>query len=183
VLVDATPVEGGWWRLAETVAPGFDGYVDEVRGVRVFVPAERPADVAEDELWIDVDVDRATLGVYVGDAPIYATLVSPGLGRSTPRGAWRLTDKSAWHDMASRPDAAEPYFVEAVPWTMHFKPRYALHAAYWHWGFGHKASHGCVNLAPRDARWVYERVSPRALDGWHTAFSTAEEPGTLIRLR
>ena len=32
----------------------------------------------------------------------------------------------------------------------------ALHGAYWHRRFGERVSHGCVNLAPTDAAWLYE---------------------------
>ncbi|MCS6911273.1 MAG: L,D-transpeptidase, partial [Anaerolineales bacterium] len=29
------------------------------------------------------------------------------------------------------------------------------HGQYWHDGLGYKRSHGCVNLSPLDARWLY----------------------------
>jgi hypothetical protein len=41
----------------------------------------------------------------------------------------------------------------------------ALHGAYWHDRFGYKHSHGCVNLPPLDAEWVYfwsEDIAPEA---------------------
>ncbi len=31
----------------------------------------------------------------------------------------------------------------------------ALHGAYWHNNFGHKMSHGCVNLPLYFATWLY----------------------------
>jgi lipoprotein-anchoring transpeptidase ErfK/SrfK len=124
------------------------------------------------------------LAVYRGDTPIYVTLTSPGTGRRTPIGSWRIQDKRVWHDMQSRADSDDPYYVEAVPWTMFFKPMYAIHGAYWHWGFGHKASHGCINVAPRDARWLFEHAEPQLPVGWHTINADNEElPGTWIRIR
>ena len=77
---------------------------------------------------------------------------------------------------------AEKYLVEAVPWTMHFGYRYALHAAYWHWGYGNWASHGCVNLSPRDARMLFERLHPALPDGWHTVYENADDPGSSVRI-
>jgi hypothetical protein len=31
-----------------------------------------------------------------------------------------------------------------------------FHGAYWHDDFGSPVSHGCINLSPADARWLYE---------------------------
>jgi hypothetical protein len=119
-----------------------------------------------------------------GDELVYVTLVATGKeGHGTPRGTYRLMSKAVGWDMASRKDAAEPYYVEDVPWTMHFRPMYALHGAYWHWGFGRIASHGCVNLAPRDAKWVFDHALPGLPDGWREVYPTAEDPGSVIRVR
>ncbi|HSM55100.1 MAG TPA: L,D-transpeptidase, partial [Candidatus Sulfomarinibacteraceae bacterium] len=42
-----------------------------------------------------------------------------------------------------------------VPHTMFFDGDIALHGAYWHNDFGAPRSHGCVNMTPRDAEWVW----------------------------
>ena len=121
-----------------------------------------------------------------GDETTFITLVSTGdIGWSTPQGIFRIYDKMIDTDMRSRADAApeDVYWVEKVPWTMHFKPRYALHGVFWHWGFGHRASHGCVNLAPRDARYVFDRVGPTLEAGWHSVYETPDDVGTLMRIR
>ncbi|MCX7706519.1 MAG: L,D-transpeptidase family protein, partial [Anaerolineae bacterium] len=43
-----------------------------------------------------------------------------------------------------------------VTWTCYFYSGYALHTAYWHDRFGTQRSHGCVNLSPHDAWWIYQ---------------------------
>ena len=48
---------------------------------------------------------------------------------------------------------------------------------------GHRASHGCINLAPRDARHIFNRVAPNLEAGWHTVYETPEDVGTLMRVR
>jgi lipoprotein-anchoring transpeptidase ErfK/SrfK len=53
-------------------------------------------------------------------------------------------------------DRSDAYYLEDVPWTMYFDEARALHGAYWHNGYGYPRSHGCVNLSPGDARWLYE---------------------------
>ena len=64
---------------------------------------------------------------------------------------------------------------------MHFKPRYAMHGAFWHWGFGHPASHGCVNLSPVDARYVFDHVSPILPPGFDQVSVTKTLPGPVVR--
>jgi lipoprotein-anchoring transpeptidase ErfK/SrfK len=45
---------------------------------------------------------------------------------------------------------------------MYYDHNFALHTAYWHDGFGTRRSHGCVNLAPRDAHWLYGDKLPQS---------------------
>ena len=47
------------------------------------------------------------------------------------------------------------YYLEDVTWTCYFYSGYSLHTAYWHDAFGKPRSHGCVNMSPHDAWWVY----------------------------
>ena len=69
-------------------------------------------------------------------------------------------------DMGNQPYEDRPYLVQGVPWVLLFQGHNALHGAYWHDSFGRKKSHGCVNLAPLDARWVFEWAGPSMREGW-----------------
>ncbi len=79
----------------------------------------------------------------------------------------------------------DPYSVATVPWTQFFSPEkgLALHTAYWHDVFGTRRSHGCVNLAPRDARWLYFWSDPQVPPGWTMAAGVVEAPGSIVRIR
>ena len=79
----------------------------------------------------------------------------------------------------------DPYSVATVPWTQFFSPEkgLALHTAYWHDQFGTRRSHGCVNLAPRDARWLYFWSDPQVPPGWTMAAGMVEAPGSIVRIR
>jgi hypothetical protein len=41
------------------------------------------------------------------------------------------------------------------------------HGAFWHDRFGRVRSHGCVNLAPVDARWLFTWSTPEVPRAWH----------------
>ncbi len=176
---------GHWWEIPDGLGAGVPGYVEDTENIRHPAPrADRPSGIADDEVWVDVDLAQQVLHVMRGDTLTYVTMVATGKeGHSTPKGTYRLMSKAVGWDMASRPNAAEAYYVEDVPWTMHFRPMYALHGAYWHWGFGRVASHGCVNLAPIDAKYVFDHASPALPEGWREVYPTAEDPGTVIRVR
>ena len=75
------------------------------------------------------------------------------------------------------------YRADHVPWSMYFKKGYALHGTYWHDGFGHPRSHGCINLAPKDAMFVYHFTCPKVPKGWTSLYADEDHPGTLIRIR
>ena len=68
--------------------------------------------------------------------------------------------------------ADESYSVADVPWSMYYEHTLALHGTYWHDAFGTVRSHGCVNLAPRDARILYDWSEPEVPPGWNAVYTT-----------
>ena len=64
-------------------------------------------------------------------------------------------------DNVERDDLDAHYSLEDVPYVQFFDNAVALHGTYWHRDFGHVKSHGCVNLAPLDARWLFDFTGPR----------------------
>jgi L,D-transpeptidase catalytic domain len=152
--------------------------------LRIATRAAAPATVAADERWLDIDLDEQVLVAYVGDRPIYATLISSGRrGHDTPTGVFRIERKVAERTMNSRPDDDDPYAVDRVPWTAYFADSFALHAAYWHGSFGERKSHGCVNLSPADARVLYRWSAPGVAPGWSEVYGHADQPGSVVRIR
>ncbi|MEZ4240083.1 MAG: L,D-transpeptidase [Myxococcota bacterium] len=185
IWVDETPdPTGRWWGVRE--GNKVIGWIEDGRDVRhPILPAARPEGVGDDELWLDVELSQQALSLWRGDRMVYFTVVSTGApGHGTPQGEFRVEGKFATSDMQSRADAAPEdwYKVEDVPWTIQFKGRYALHGAYWHWGFGRTASHGCINLAPLDAARLFSDLEPHIPAGWRTISARPDE-GTLIRVR
>jgi lipoprotein-anchoring transpeptidase ErfK/SrfK len=132
---------------------------------------------------VDVDLHEQVLVAYEGAHPAYATLVSSGAAaHPTPEGLFRIWIKFAEVDMKGQEPTGRGYKVATVPWVMFFQGDFALHSAYWHDRFGSPASHGCVNLSPRDARFLYGWTRPDVPDGWSMAYASATQAGTLVRI-
>ncbi|MCA9604495.1 MAG: L,D-transpeptidase [Myxococcales bacterium] len=149
-------------------------------------PGAVPSEAGEGERWIDVDTQRQVTTAYVGDRPVWATAVSTGRPRTpTPLGVHRIWVKLAEDDMddLEREDVVENYAIQAIPWVQYFEGSNGFHAAFWHDQFGHARSHGCVNLAPTDARWLFEFTQPNLPPGWDAVLSHDRVPGTLVRVR
>jgi len=153
--------------------------------VRVFAKSDPPAGLGKHERWIDVDLDNQILVAFEGEEAVYATMVTSG-GKETPTetGVYRMWMKESEADMKGL-NGEDPYSVATVPWTQFFSPEkgLALHTAYWHDAFGKPRSHGCVNLAPRDARWLYYWSDPQVPPGWTMAAGVVEAPGSIVRIR
>lgn len=182
---------------------GEDRWMDR-RDLRLMGPAPLPSDVAPGEKWIDVDVQEQVLTAYEGQRPVFTTMVSSGRrGRSaTVKGEYRIWAKVAAIAMdntdeeleetqadiyaattAELPEGQHLYSLRHVPWTQFFFESYALHGVYWHDRFGNRRSHGCVNLAPKDAKWLYDWTSPSVPEGFWSIHSTPNDKGTLVRIR
>ena len=150
---------------------------------------ELPEGVGDGERWIDVDTSSQTLTAFEGKKPVFATVVSTGRASSaTPKGTFRIWVKLRTATMANADDPgveadAPLYSIEDVPWVQFFSNGVALHGAFWHRRFGEPHSHGCVNLAPLDAMWLYSWTTPRAPRGWNAAFPTDVESATTVRVR
>jgi len=148
--------------------------------------ATRPPEVRAYERWIDVDLERQLLVAYQGDAPVYATLVSTGKRGTdvesfvTPPGKFRIGTKHVSSSMGGNTASDGSYSIEDVPWAMFFHGNFALHGAFWHDRFGNRRSHGCVNLGPTDARWLFLWTTPFLPEGWHGVTAHDGAPGSMV---
>jgi hypothetical protein len=141
------------------------------------------------ERWIDVSLAKQMLVAYEGVRPVYVTMVSTGRKGSkeepydTPTGRWRIYSKHISTTMDGNSASDGNYSIQDVPWTMFFFGSYALHGAFWHRGFGAVRSHGCVNLGPSDARWLFQWTTPFLPEGWHGVNATDESLGSTVIVR
>jgi lipoprotein-anchoring transpeptidase ErfK/SrfK len=179
-LTLAADCQAGWCPLA----------VGWIRAQDLAIPtaALRPGPVGPVEPWLDVDLGSQTLVAYRGDEPVYATLVSTGVGGhgsplATPTGTFTIRSKHRLVRMDNLEHTGVVPYVYDVPLAQVFTDGKALHAAPWHDRFGLPASHGCINLAPADAEWLFAFTSPALPHGASEIGATPARVGTVVRVR
>jgi len=135
--------------------------------------------------WLDVSIANQALVAYEGMKPVFATLVSTGEAglddpettKSTVLGEFRIFAKHVTTTMSSEM-VGEEFELKDIPYVQYFQEGYALHAAYWHDDFGIPRSHGCINLSPEDARWLFSWTEPSVPPAWHGA--RADSGGSVV---
>lgn len=166
-----------------------DHFVPEV-GVRILSPRQQfPSVATGSRKWIDISINHQTLVAYEGRKPVFVTLVSTGAGGlgdpekvpSTIQGTFMVHAKHVTATMNGQDDdQSDSFNLRDVPFVQYFHRGYALHAAYWHDDFGRWRSHGCINLAPKDAAWLFEWTDPAVPEGWHSVMN--KQRGTVVHI-
>lgn len=130
-------------------------------------------DVNPDDKRIDVDLDFQTLSCYEGNTEVYFCRISSGIKAildpltgtvdnklATPVGNL-LTHWKIYSLNMTAGSFQSGYSTPAVPWsTMISGDGIAIHGAFWHNAFGEKRSHGCINVTPEDAKWIFRWTTP-----------------------
>lgn len=126
--------------------------------------------------WLEASIIGGWLVAFEGTRAVYATMISAGRGgtpqpgktaletAATPTGKFPIGGKFKTATMLS---SSTPIVHEDVPWTQNFSGPHAIHSAYWHDDWGNLKSAGCVNVAPRDGKWLFEFTEPDVPEGWH----------------
>ncbi len=169
-----------------------DGRYVREQDVTVVETQPLPEGVKDDERWIDINLTDQSLVAYEGHAPVFVTLVSTGRVRHpedpiessrTPAGLYRIRAKHLTSTMDGGDEVEGPYSLDDVPYVMYFHGAYAFHTAFWHDLFGRPKSHGCINLSPRDAKWLYNWAGPDIPATWHGGYANDDNPGTWVQVR
>jgi hypothetical protein len=176
---------GPYWKAS-------DGSYVRNDQVTIFKQREgRPVGVGPKDKWVDVRITWGTLVAYEGDTPVYLTAISPGQdgvtersqGHTTKRGTYSIGWKLISADM-SGVEKMKEWAVDEVPFVAYYKDSYALHGAWWHDEFGRPKSHGCVNMAPADAQFLWKWMDPALPEGWYAVAAYYPEiKGTTVLLR
>lgn len=130
-------------------------------------------DVDPNDKRIDVDLDYQTLSCFEGGTEVYFCRISSGLKGIFDPATGETNNKLAtpvgnllthWKIVSLNMTAGtfqSGYSTPAVPWTtMVSGDGIAIHGAFWHNAFGEKRSHGCINVTPEDAKWIFRWTTP-----------------------
>jgi lipoprotein-anchoring transpeptidase ErfK/SrfK len=135
---------------------------------------------------IEVILEEQRMAAYEADQLVFETSISTGdyvtnPKYETPTGDYLIGLKRASQHMMPWDRTFGSYDLPGVPWVCYYGQRsYAFHGAYWHNGFGRIRSHGCVNLSPEDARWVYLWTTPVVQP--YNQVQYLENSGTRVRI-
>jgi lipoprotein-anchoring transpeptidase ErfK/SrfK len=121
-------------------------------------------DVPDDSKHIYVDTATQSVTAFEGDTAVLSTHVSTGgKGTKTPLGEFRTFHKWPTVHMTNDGEAGagQGYDLPGVPWVSFFTGTgVSFHGTYWHNDYGKPRSHGCVNMRPEDAKFLYRWTSP-----------------------
>jgi len=121
-------------------------------------------DVPESSKYIHVDTATQTVTAFEGEAAVLsARCSSGGKGTKTPLGDFLTYHKGSTIHMTNdgAAGAGRGFDLPGVPWVTFFTGTgVSFHGTYWHNDYGTPRSHGCVNLLPEDAKFLYRWSSP-----------------------
>jgi len=174
-----------WYKIDGGKYPGayvFSQYVDVIAQPEPPNDFTIPDGVKEGEYWVDVNLTKKILTLYLYDKPVFATYVA--IGRTTNPtviGTYRIWWKLRKDRMVGGPPAVPYYYnLPNVPYVMYYHNGYGLHGTYWHDEFGSRKSAGCTNLTQGDAKYLFNILDPVLPADKNSVLSSAENPGTVV---
>ena len=110
---------------------------------------------------IDIFLEKQRLVAYENELPVFTARIATGYFEGdTPQGEFRVERKQPTRHMASRAEGSE-FDLPGVPWVCYISwTGVSLHGTYWHNNYGTPQSHGCINLSPKAAKWIYRWTDP-----------------------
>ena len=124
-------------------------------------------DVSSTEKRIEVRLRNQLAVAYERDKPVFMTRVASGAEFSngrflTPVGRHKTFHKRPSRHMAAGDLASNGFDLPGVPWICYITEKgVAFHGTYWHNDYGRPRSHGCINLTPTAAKWIYRWTIPK----------------------
>jgi lipoprotein-anchoring transpeptidase ErfK/SrfK len=123
--------------------------------------------ISSSEKRIEVRLRDQLAIAYERDKPVFMARVASGAEFSngrflTPMGHHKTFHKRPSRHMAAGDLASNGYDLPGVPWICYITEKgVAFHGTYWHNDYGRPRSHGCINLTPTAAKWIYRWTLPK----------------------
>ena len=144
------------------------------------IPDEELAPISpelpETEKLIEVQLAQQLVLAYEGSRLVFAARAATGGqfrdGRwTTPIGEFTTSYKRPTRHMAAGDIASNGFDLPGVPWVLYITDSgISFHGTFWHNDYGHPRSHGCINLTPQAAKWLYRWTLPSVESGEQFAY-------------
>jgi len=142
--------------------------------------------IPDKEKRLEVRLTEQLVLAYERGILVFATRASTG-GRlrsgiyTTPSGEFITFHKRPTRHMAAGDIASSGFDLPGVPWVLYItQSGISFHGTYWHNDFGRPRSHGCINLTPQAAKWLYRWTTPTVAPDQELAYSYV---GTKVEIK
>jgi len=122
--------------------------------------------VENKQIIVDVTDSRQTLSCLEDGREVYFCRISSGkFPNTTPLSAPDSEGFNIWRKLHSIQMAGGTnqagWMIPGIGWpTFFLGSGIAIHSTFWHNNFGEPSSHGCINVSPDDAKWIFRWTSP-----------------------
>jgi len=156
--------------------------------LRILSDAELVAlspEIPDEAKRIEVRLSDQLVIAYEFDNPVFVTRAATGavyrVGTyTTPTGRFMTYHKRPTRHMAAGDIASSGFDLPGVPWVLYItEGGISFHGTYWHNDFGRPRSHGCINISPQAAKWLYRWTTPPVEPGETYAY---EDKGTKVEI-
>lgn len=157
-----------WYCLLDDKNVGQYYYVpgEHIRLIPDSELAPLSAEIPNEQKRVEVRLNDQLVLAYEADKLVFATRTATG-GRlrsgtyTTPTGDFITFHKRPTRHMAAGDIASSGFDLPGVPWVVYIKDNgISFHGTYWHNDYGRPRSHGCINLTPQAAKWLYRWTTP-----------------------
>jgi hypothetical protein len=151
-------------------------------------------DVPAETKRIEVDVTKQVTTAYEDDKPVFTARVATGATftlsngtvnyfRTIPGDHHVFLKSASQHMIGGTVGDTDYYDLPGIGWCSYFTSSgIAFHGTYWHNDYGLPRSHGCVNMLPEDAKWVFRWTMPAVPYDEINVRTTKPADGTLVKV-
>lgn len=174
-----------WYKIDGGAFPGSYIISSDIDTIEQPEPPQNviiPEGVSEGEYWVDTNLTKKVVTLFLYDKPIFTTYAAIGRPTNpTLPGTYRIWVKLEKTRMQGGPPTV-PYVYDLpnVPHTMYYYNSYGLHGTYWHDKFGTGQSAGCTNLTQGDAEYIFNLVNPALPAGVQSVYADRNNLGTVV---
>ncbi len=156
-----------WYRLLDDKFDQY--YYVPARHIRILSNEELTPlspNVPDEDKRVEVHLDEQLLLASENRQIVFATSISTGGKRlsgkyTTPVGDFITYHKRPTRHMAVGDIASNGFDLPGVPWVLYItESGISFHGTYWHNDYGHPHSHGCINMTPQAAKWLFRWTRP-----------------------